>query len=110
MGISWEEFWEMNPRIVLAHRKGYQELINEKNAMAHLSGAYVREALMATVGNMFKKSGSKPYEYPHEPYDLGQNVKRDAELTEADKEKQTQDLFNKLRLMQINFDLANEGE
>lgn len=34
----------------------------------HLQGMYFVDALRATVCNMFRSKGQKPYEYPSEPY------------------------------------------
>ena len=90
MGVSWEQFWRMNPRILKAMSTAYADKLkidNERsNSMAHLQGRYFADAIASTVCNMFSKG--KPYEYPKEPYQIGEK----RELTEKEKMKEV-DLF-----------------
>lgn len=102
----------MTPRMINAHKQGYKLKAQEQNAMYHLEGIYTREALLATVGNMFKKKGAKAYEYPEKPFEIGGNTETDDQgintgaLTEAEKKRRTEALFGQLRLMQANFELS----
>ena len=118
MGISWEQFWDMNPRIINAHKEGFKLKRQEENAMLYLGGAYTKAALEATVGNMFKKKGKQPFEYPSTPYPLfGETYDTEQEqiegsdniMTEAEKKKRTERLFGMLRLMQANFELSKSA-
>lgn len=107
IGITWEQFWEMNPRIVNAHIEGHKLFIKEQNALYHLEGAYTVKALEATVGNMFKKKGVKAIEYPAKPFDLeGASNDSPDGMTEEEKRRKTELLFGKLRIMQANFELS----
>lgn len=92
------------------YAKGYRIRMERQrdydNFVAYIQGVYVREALMATVGNMFKKKSAKPYEYPEKPFDLGEQ----RELTEADKEMQRQAFLDSLLTMQHNFELFHKND
>ena len=74
LGVSYWEFWNLNPRIihvlVEAYNKAAKQEIKKQNMLMHLGGHYVADALLATVGNMFKNKGQRAYEYPNEPYTL----------------------------------------
>ena len=111
MGISYNDFWDMNPRIVKVYIEGYKNKINRDleydNYISYLSGIYVRDALASTVGNMFSKKGSKPIEYPKEPYPVTQEQIKDKD--ERDKEAQRQVFWASLQAMQTNFELSHKG-
>ena len=102
----------MTPRILNIHAKAYKQSIIQKrdydNYIAYLQGAYVRDALISTVGNMFKKKGQKPIEYPDRPYEMQTKSKR--EVTEEDKELQRQAFWQSLFDMQANFERHNKGK
>lgn len=99
----------MTPAIIECHKKGYRILTQEQNAFAHLYGVYTHDALLSVVGNMFKKKGAKPYEYPDKPYGIegsSDDEKGEAIMSEAEKKRRTEALFGRLRLMQANFELS----
>ena len=104
IGISWNDFWELNPKIINLMLDGYKERkqaeMEEKNFLAHLQGAYFADAIMATIGNAFTKG--KKHEYPKNPYEISKGNK-----TSSESEIQAQrDLFvAKLQMMKLNYDL-----
>lgn len=110
MGVSYNDFWEMNPHIINLITNGFKMKMDIQkdydNFIAYVQGSYVRDALLATVGNMFSKKGAKPIEYPKEPYELGSHH----ELTEAEKELQRQQFFESLKTMQANFELSHNKD
>ena len=65
MGMSYKEFWEDRPELVIAYRKADEIRRRRMNEELWLAGIYTMEALASTVGNMFSKS--QKHEYPHEP-------------------------------------------
>jgi len=77
--------------------------IQKQNYLAHLQGQYICEALMATVGNMLSKKGTKKYQYPEKPYEF-ENQK---EFTEEELQKQRELFVAKLEAMKTNFELNN---
>ena len=104
IGISEREFWTLNPHKVKlrieAYNKKRKQEFDYDNALAHLSGVYIRDALLATVGNMFSKNAS--FEYPKKPYGA-EDIER--ELTEKEKDEQRRLFVANLELMKANFEL-----
>ena len=68
IGMTYDEFWNQDVAMVGAYRKAYELRRRQQNELLWLQGIYVRDALMATVGNMFADKSSKKNEYPAEPY------------------------------------------
>lgn len=113
MGITWDQFWEMNPKIVNAHKEGFRLKKEEQNAFAYIQGIYIRDALSSTVGNMFKKKSAKAIEYPSQPYDLYAKSEVSSEgsggMSEAEKRKKTEEIFGVLSVMKANFDISKSA-
>jgi hypothetical protein len=109
IGISWNDFWSMNPHIINLLIKGYKEKekseLDKKNALYHLLGLYFCESLASTVGNMFKKKGQKPHEYPKKPFDLSKSKE---DFTEEELQKQRELFVAKLMAMQANFEINHK--
>lgn len=112
IGISEELFWTLNPHklkpYIKANELREERKREEMNVMAYVQGIYVRDALLCTVGNMFKSKG-KPYEYPEEPHELfgvKKKIEEEVELTEDDKIARTDALFTRLSLMKDNYELS----
>ena len=74
LGTSYDDFWYLNPRKINIMVKAYNEAkkteMKQANMLFHLEGMYFMDALLATVGNMFRGKGQKAHEYPKEPYSL----------------------------------------
>lgn len=98
LGVSYSEFWTLNPHrieiLVLAYNEAKKQELRSQNALFHLQGQYFAEALLVTVGNMFRGKGKKPYEYPDKPFDLnfefekGLNMKNDEDREIAKKRRE----------------------
>lgn len=80
--------------------------MDEKNALMHLQGIYLLDALKATVENALKPKGAKQYEYPSKPYPLTESKRLQSE--EEEKNKQVELLFAQLGAMKTNFDLEQK--
>lgn len=110
IGVSWSDFWELNPHSLIIMINGYNEKekteLTKNNYIAHLQGAYVVDALMSTVGNVFKKKNAKPYKYPEKPYELGEKKP----LTEQEKKTQLDLFVAQLKAMKTNFDIQKQGQ
>ena len=65
VGMSYEQFWEGDPSIVISYRRADEIRKRRMNEELWWGGMYTADALASTVGNMFSK-GSK-HEYPAEP-------------------------------------------
>lgn len=74
IGTTYDDFWKLNPRKINIMVKAYNEAkkveLKQSNMLFHLEGMYFAEALMSTVGNMFRGKGQKAHEYPSEPYTM----------------------------------------
>lgn len=88
IGMTYDEYWFGDPLMVRAYYKAdklRRERIDEE---AWLNGQYIVSALNATVGNMFRKTGQAPAEYPKEPVSLSQKRAREQERSEKSKEQE----------------------
>lgn len=65
VGMTYEQFWDNDPSLVIAYRKADEIRRRRMNEELWLGGIYTSKALASTVGNMFTK-GQK-YQYPSEP-------------------------------------------
>ena len=68
IGMTFDEFWNQDVAMVRAYRKSYELKRRQQNEALWMQGLYVRDALLATVGNMFADKSAKKNEYPTEPY------------------------------------------
>lgn len=91
IGVSKAEFMDSEPRELECYDLAYKFSENRKNFHEHMQGAYIAEALKATVCNMFRKNGQAPYEYPTEPFRI---FPLTAEEEEEKKEKELQKAIN----------------
>jgi hypothetical protein len=70
IGMTYDEFWNQDVTMVRAFRKADELKRRRQNEILWMQGAYFRDALLSTVGNMFSGKGSTPIEYPKEPYPI----------------------------------------
>lgn len=87
IGMTYDEYWYGDPLLVRAFYKADQLRRKRADENAWLTGLYVMNALNATVGNMFRKSGQAPVEYPKEPFSMQDKPKDTEEMTEEEKER-----------------------
>lgn len=108
IGISWKEFWGMNPHIIKLLLKGHEEKLKEQDYIAWLQGQYTLSAVSVAVEHCLagKKAKSKYIEKQiMQEIEEKQTKNNRKTLTEEDKKKQTEQLFLKLRIMGANFNL-----
>lgn len=105
MGISWGEFWNMNPRIIRAITDGYEKRIEQQDRMNWLNGHYLLSAV--TVGVERNLAGKKSKaEYIKEPL-WGQVKKENTSMSEKELQKQRELFVEKLKNMQSNYELSH---
>lgn len=109
-GVPYELFWKLNPRKLKPFKEAYILRKKDENMMLFIQGQYTQMALASTVGNMFKKRGMKPTEYPKEPFDIFSEKRMNIHenMTKEEKVKETEKLFDMLNLMQTNFELSHK--
>lgn len=87
LGTTYDDFWRLNPRKINIMVKAYNEAkkteLRQMNMLYHLEGMYFAEALLATVGNMFRGKGQKAFEYPKEPYTLDLEYEKGLDMADA---------------------------
>ena len=81
MGMTCEQFWEGDPRLVRAYRQADGLRRQRRNQELWLEGIYMGEAIDSTIGNVFRK-GEK-HAYPSEPLPI-----TEAELEEKRQREQ----------------------
>lgn len=91
LGTSYDEFWKLNPNkinvMVAAYNEAKKNEIRQANMLYHLEGMYFMDALIATVGNMFRGKGQKAFEYPKEPYTLDLEYEEGLDMADAEERK-----------------------
>lgn len=65
IGISWQEFWSMNPHIIKCIYKGYQERLKEQmmvqDRMNHIANQYTLSAITVAIDHAFNKKAKSKY-------------------------------------------------
>lgn len=82
IGVSWQEFWSMNPHIIKLLLRGHEEKIKEKDYMAWIQGQYTLSAVSVAVEHCLFGRKAKS-EYIKEPI-LPKVIANDKEITEKD--------------------------
>lgn len=108
MGISWQDFWGMNPHIIKLLQKGHEEKIKIEDEKMWIMGMYVASALDSTVCNAFlwRREGEKGHGYENQPL----LQKQGKESAEEELQRQRELFVAKLEVMKANFELNKEGD
>lgn len=83
-GVDEAAFWDGCPTDLKAYGEAHKIKMQEQEYLFYIAGRYNADALLCTVGNMFKKKGSTPIEYPDKPYGFFENSNH-KELSEHEK-------------------------
>lgn len=95
MGMSAEEFWEGDCRLVAGYRKAYRIRMENSERIADrdawLNGAYIRRALnsVALLVNGFVPKGMHADDYPSEPLLAKAEREKKQEIKQKAQEDQT---------------------
>lgn len=90
MGMTYEQYWDMSPYLVIAYRKAYKLKREIANEQAWLQGLYVYDAFAVCMANAFAKRGAKKENYLEKPVDI-------FPLTDAEKERREQEERDKMQ-------------
>ena len=90
MGMTYEQYWDMSPYLVIAYRKAYKLKREIANEQAWLQGLYVYDAFAVCMANAFAKRGAKKVNYLEKPVDI-------FPLTDAEKERREQEERDKMQ-------------
>ena len=74
IGMTYDQYWNENCELTQYYRKALEIRNQRKNQEMWLQGMYIYDALckVSPVLHAFAKNGTKPLEYPSEPYPLTQ--------------------------------------
>lgn len=90
MGMTYEQYWDMSPYLVIAYRKAYKLKREIANEQAWLQGLYVYDAFAVCMANAFAKRGAKKENYLEKPVDI-------FPLTDAEKERREHEERDKMQ-------------
>lgn len=98
LGMSYAEYWQKEPSLVVAYRKA-EEMRNERrNQELWLQGMYIYEALcdVSVVIPRMSKKKITPLPYPDKPYSLhakSEREKEEAQMRQMEKARRRMDTF-----------------
>lgn len=87
IGMTYELYWESDPRLVIAYRKADKLKRQRTNENQWWQGMYIYNALccVAPVFRDFAKKGTKAHPYPDTPYPIDQKQRKKSEENKARK-------------------------
>lgn len=101
IGISYEQFWHLNPRKLKPFEKAYKLRQKQIDGQMWMMGRYVLEAFNVVMANSFGKKGTH-VQYREKPF-MAELDTETKEMSEAEKIEKTNSLFGMFRIMQTNF-------
>ncbi len=105
IGVSWNDFWKMNPHIIKLLMDGYMERMKQQDYINWLNGQYTLSAVVVAVANCFsKKSNAKYIEKPI----LQEMEEKSRTLSEEELQRQRELFVAKLELMKTNFEISHQ--
>lgn len=84
MGVSWNEFWLLNPRIIRCIADGYSEKIKEQDYLNWVSNQYTLSAIFVALDRVLSGKKSKA-KYIEEP--ILWKLQEELQLTEEERER-----------------------
>lgn len=108
MGISWEQFWKMNPRIIKVIAKGYKERLLQQDYINWINGQYILSAVSTAVEHNLagRKARSN---YMDKPI-MKELEEKNKPLSEEEMDRQRELFVAKLEAMRVNFELNHKKE
>lgn len=104
MGVTWQEFWGMNPHIINCIRRGYEEKIKRDDYLQHVWwGNYGLSAISVAVEHCLA-GGKAKSKYIEKPV-LRDMKKRSEPMSEEELQRQRELFVAKLEVMKTNFEL-----
>lgn len=104
IGVSWDEFWRMNPRILYAIAEGYNQRVRNEDYMNWINGQYMLSAVIVGVERNLAGRKSKS-EYPKNPF-FEEIEKQNKPLSDDELQKQRELFVERLKIMQSNFEIS----
>lgn len=110
IGMTYEQFWEMDCDLVKYYRKAARIRQDLKNQDAWLQGMYVYQAVgnLAPILRAFAKKGAKPQPYPEQPFEL--NVRQDKKVENTKEKKQDDKAKAYMQMFAMSFNKKFQGK
>lgn len=106
MGVSWEQFWNMNPRIIKVIAKGYKERLLQQDYINWINGQYILSAVSTAVEHNL--AGRKAHSsYIDKPI-MKELEEKNKPLSEEEMDRQRELFVAKLEAMRVNFELNHK--
>lgn len=105
LGLTEEEVDDGCPYDFKPYENAQKLKVKHQNNMMYIQGVYFIEALFASVGNMLRGKSTETFKYPEEPFDLFGDESKEIDVVE-----ETKKLFQRLEIMQKNFELNKEDK
>lgn len=105
IGVSWDEFWRMNPRILYAITEGYNQRVRNEDYMNWINGQYTLSAVIVGVERNLAGRKAKS-EYPKNPF-FEEIEKQNKPLSDDELQKQRELFVERLKTMQSNFEISH---
>ncbi len=95
MGVTEEKFWNSTVRQLRPYSLVYEKRQFELDRLSHVMGAYVYEAVDASLANAFSKHSK--YSYRDKPYSSEQQERKKIEhMTEEERMDKVEEIFSML--------------
>ena len=106
-GMTYDEFWNGNPKMVIAYRKAHELDIKRRNEEMWLQGLYNFKAFSTALSNLhFDGKSHKANRYLEKPIDLFEKTEEEKQ-TEAEIAKQK--VIDSLNRFKEQFDKRNKA-
>ena len=89
--MTYNQFWEESPYLVVAYRKAYKLKRELDNEQAWLQGLYVCDAFAVCLKNAFAKRGAKKENYFEKPLDIFPLSEKEKKRREKEEMKKMQE-------------------
>lgn len=106
MGISYEEFWHMNPHILDTIAEGHNLKMKMQDEQMWSMGLYVKSAVFTAVDHALNGRKAKS-EYIKEPIMQSADSDKGRKLTEDEKQKAVDLFFKRENARRINWKLSH---
>lgn len=104
--MTYDQYWYGDPLMVRAFYKADRIRQERKDSEAWLTGLYVLRALDASVGNLFRKEGTTPAEYPERPF----SAEKAQDTAQTEDQEEQERLMAELYMMQFERVGRNWGK
>lgn len=89
-GISYDDFWKMNPRIMEIYQKGYMDEVKQKQQLMNYQAWLNNQYTMMAIGSAFNRKNK----YPKKPFEFKDTKK--IEETEENYRIEMENMISKL--------------